>query len=136
MRKHYRSSVGNGMRNIQITTKYRYQMMRKELIMTYCKVAIEEACKRHNIEIVILRVLREHVHAMVDIPRTMSDSQLMQIFKGLSSYILFRLCPVLRKRYPNGHFWNAGYFCEGVGVNNFDRIYSYIEKQVEHHLLA
>ncbi len=136
MRKHYKSSVGNGLRNIQITTKYRYKMMRKELIMTYCKVSVEEACKNHNIEIVILRVLREHVHAMVDIPRTMSDSKLMQIFKGLSSYIIFRLCPVLRKRYPNGHFWNVGYFCEGVGVNDFDRVYSYIEKQVEHHLLA
>jgi len=73
---------------------------------------------------------------MVDIPGTMSDSKLMQIFKGLSSFILFRLCPVLRKRYPNGHFWNAGYFCEGVGMNNFNRVYDYIEKQEEHHLLV
>jgi len=111
-------------------------MMRKELVITYCKVAIEEACKRHKIEIVILKVMPEHAHLMVDIPRTMSDAQLIQILKGLSSFILFRLCPALRKRYPNGHFWNGGYFCEGVGVNDFDRVYNYIESQEEHHILA
>jgi putative transposase len=136
MRNHYKNSVGNGLRNVQITTKYRYNMMRKEALKIYCKVAIEEACKKHKIEIVILRVLPNHVHVMVDIPRTMSDSKLMQIVKGLSSYLLFRICPNLRKRYPKGHFWNGGYFCEGVGVNNFDRVYSYIEKQEEHHGLA
>ena len=136
MYKHYRNSVGNGLRNVQITTKYRYKMMRKEKIAIYCKVAIEEACKNHKIEIIILKVLQEHSHMIVDIPRTMSDSQLMQILKGLSSYLLFRICPNLRKRYPNGHFWNGGYFCEGVGVNDFDRVYNYIEKQEEHHCLA
>ena len=35
-------------------------MMRKDLIKTYCKVAIEEACKKHKIEIVIIKVLDEH----------------------------------------------------------------------------
>lgn len=136
MRNYYKHSVGNGLRNVQITTKYRYKMMGKEKLKIYCKVAIEEACKKHKIEIVILRVLREHVHAMVDIPRTMSDSKLMQILKGLSSYLLFRICPNLRKRYPRGHFWNGGYFCEGVGVNDFDRVFSYIEKQEEHHCIT
>ena len=136
MYKHYKHSVGNGLRDVQITTKCRYRMMGKELIMTYCKVAIEEACKRHKIEIVILKVLPQHAHIMVDIPRSMSDAKLMQILKGLSSYIIFRLCPKLRLRYPKGHFWNAGYFCEGVGKKDFERVYEYIEKQEEHHGLA
>ncbi|MBU1988050.1 MAG: transposase, partial [Nanoarchaeota archaeon] len=39
--------------------------------------------------------------------------------KGLSSYLLFRICPNLRKRYPRGHFWNEGYFCDGVGNSDF-----------------
>ena len=30
MRNHYKHSVGNGLRNVQITTKYRYKMMGKE----------------------------------------------------------------------------------------------------------
>src|SRR3989338_1989918 len=105
--KHSRSSVGAGRRHIQITPKYRYKMMRQEKLKVFCKVAIEEACGRHKIVVEILKVMPEHVHMIADIPRTMSDAQAMQIIKGLSSYLLFRICPNLRKRYPKGHFWNA-----------------------------
>ena len=128
MYNHYTNSVGNNLKHIQITTKYRYHMMGKESVRIYCKVAIEEACKKHKIEIVILRVMREHVHMIVDCPRTFSDSKLLQMIKGLSSFIIFRLCPVLRKRYPRGHFWNSGYFCCSVGAD-FDRVFAYVENQ-------
>jgi len=132
MYTHYNHSVGNNLKHIQITTKYRYRMMRKEWMKTYCKVSIEEACKKHKIEIVILKVMNEHVHMIVDCPRTFSDSKLLQLVKGLSSYILFRICPNLRKRYPRGHFWNAGYFCCSVG-SDFDRVFKYIEDQDLYH---
>jgi|SRR3989344_6709553 len=128
MYQSYETSVGNNLKHVQITTKYRYAMMQKENLQIYCKVAIEEACKRHLIKIMIINVQPDHVHTIVDCPRTMSDAQLLQIIKGLSSYLLFRICPDLRKRYPNGNFWNAGYFCCSVGAD-FDRTYSYIENQ-------
>ena len=133
--KHHQNSVGNNLMSIQITTKYRYKMMRKEKNRVKCKVAVEEACKRHKIDISILRVLLEHVHLIVDCPRTMSVAKLMQIIKGLSSFIIFRLCPNMRKRYPRGHFWSEGYFCVSCGTD-FDRAYSYIENQEQHHCIA
>ena len=136
MYKHNNHSVGNNMKKIQITTKCRYKMMRKENLKVYCKVAIEEACKRYKIEIIILKVLPEHAHMIVDCPRTMSDAKLMNLLKGFSSYLLFRICPNLRKRYPKGHFWNGGYFCDSVGVSDFEQAYSYIENQEEHHCIA
>ncbi len=133
MYKHSKSSVGSNKKHIQLTPKYRYKMMQKDKLKVFCKVAIEEACKRHKIELEIIKVMEEHVHMIVDIPRTMSDAQALQIIKGLSAYILFRLCPNLRKRYPKGHFWNAGYFCDGVGESNFTWTYSYIENQELRH---
>jgi REP element-mobilizing transposase RayT len=48
--KHSRSSVGSNMKHVQITPKYRYKMMRQEKLKVFCRVAIEEACQRHNIE--------------------------------------------------------------------------------------
>ena len=129
---HYSTSVGNNLKTIQITTKYRYCMMKQDKLHFYCNVSIEEACKKHGIKIVILKVMIEHVHLIVDCPRTLSDAQLMQIIKGLSSYILFRLCPNLRLRYPRGHFWNKGYFCAGCG-SDFQRALAYIENQEPHH---
>ena len=47
--QHYANSVGNNLQSIQITTKYRYQMMKGDLLKVECKVAIEEACKKHKI---------------------------------------------------------------------------------------
>ena len=131
--KHSRSSVGANRKHVQITPKYRFKMMRQDKLKVFCKVALEEACKKHKIEIEIVKVMDEHVHLAVDCPRTMCDAKMMQIIKGLSSYILFRICPNLRKRYPDGHFWSAGYFCDGIGNNDFEQTYSYIENQQKHH---
>jgi putative transposase len=133
--KHYENSVGNNYKHVQITTKCRYKMMRQEKLKVFCKVSIEEACKKHKIEIVILNVLANHAHMIVDCPRTMSDVQLIQIIKGLSSYLLFRICPDLRLRYPRGHFWNAGYFCCSVGAN-FDEVFDYVKNQEQHHIFG
>ena len=132
MYQHYKNSVGNNLKTIQITTKYRYEMMKQEKLRIFCEVALTEACKKHKIEIKIVKVLNEHSHLIVDCPRTLSDSQLMQIIKGLSSYILFRLCPDFRKRYPRGHFWNRGYFCASCGTD-FEKALKYIENQELHH---
>jgi len=128
MYNHYSHSVGNNFKHLQITTKYRYKMMRTARIKTFCRVAIEEACRRHKIEIEIINVQSDHVHLIVDCPRTMADAKMIQLVKGLSSYLLFRMCENLRKRYPKGHFWNAGYFCCAVG-RDFESVYSYIENQ-------
>ena len=57
----------------------------------------------------------------------------LQIIKGLSSYILFRICPNLRKRYSHGHFWSEGYFCDGVGESNYSIAYEYVKNQELHH---
>ena len=130
--QHYENSVGNNLQSIQITTKYRYETMRKDILKVECKVAIEEACKRHKIEIKILKVMNEHAHLIVDCPRTMSVAKLMQIIKGLSSFIIFRLCPALRKRYPRGHFWSEGYFCVSCG-SDYERAMKYVENQEIHH---
>ena len=133
--KHSSSSVGSNKKHIQLTPKYRYHMMRQDKLKVFCRVAIEEACKRHKIEMKIIKVMDEHVHMIVDLPRTMCDSKALQIIKGLSSYLLFRICPNLRKRYPNGHFWTTAYFCDGVGSSDFARAYEYIENQELHHAL-
>lgn len=132
MYQNYENSVGNNFKHVQITTKYRYKMMKSPTIKTFCKVAIEEACKNHKIKIEILNVQSNHVHMIVDCPRTFSDAKMMQILKGLSAYLLFRICPNLRKRYPNGNFWSEGYFCCSIGAD-FDRVFEYVKNQNFHY---
>lgn len=133
MYQHSRSSVGGNRKHIQITPKYRYKMMRQEKLKVFCRVAIEEACKKHEIKLEIIKIMDEHVHMIVDVPRAMTDAKALQIIKGLSSYILFRICPNLRKRYPKGHFWSEGYFCDGIGESNYQVAFEYVKNQELHH---
>ena len=72
-------------------------------MMIYCKIAIEEACKRNEIEVLALKVMPEHIHMVVSLPRGMTDIKALQLLKGFASFVLFRFCPDLRKRYPKGH---------------------------------
>ena len=131
MYKHYANSVGNNYKHLQITTKYRKAVISGNL-KTFCKVAIEESCKRHKIEIVILQVLEDHIHMIVDCPRTMCDAKLVQLIKGFSSYLLFRLCPSLKLEYWGGAFWSSGYFLCSIGAD-FDRVFEYVRDQELHH---
>jgi putative transposase len=129
---HSWSSVGQNKKHVQLTPKYRFKMMRKEMLKVFCKVALEEACKRYSISLEIIEVMDNHVHMIVDLPRTMSDAEGMRLIKGFSSYLLFRICPDLRKRYPKGHFWSSGYFCASIGVD-YEQVLKYIENQDLHH---
>jgi len=125
---YYITSVGDNKKHIQITTKYRYGVVRNNVLQTSCKVAVEEVCKRHKIKIEIINVKEEHLHMIVDCPRTMSDAMLMQLIKGGSSYIIFRICPELRSIYYKGEFWNDGYFCCSVGAN-YEQVFEYVKNQ-------
>lgn len=131
MYKHYANSVGNNYKHLQITTKYRKQVIDGKM-KEFCKIAIEEACKRHKIEIVIMQVLPEHVHMIVDCPRTICDAKLVQLIKGFSSYLLFRLSPSIRAQYWGGAFWSEGYFLCSVGAD-FDAVFEYVKNQELHH---
>ena len=131
MYKHYANSVGNNYKHLQITTKYRKSILRSSL-KDFCRIAIEESCKRYKIEIIILQVLEDHIHMIVDCPRTMCDSKLVQLIKGFSAYLLFRICPSLKSEYWGGAFWSAGYFLCSIGAD-FDRVFEYVRDQELHH---
>ncbi|MEM3112988.1 MAG: IS200/IS605 family transposase [Candidatus Pacearchaeota archaeon] len=130
MYKNYETSVGNNLKHIQLPKKYRYKVMNKENIKVLCKVLIEEACKGYKIEIVIPKVKEEYIHLTADLPMIMSDAKAMQLIKGFSSYLLFRLYSALREVYHKGHFWNAGYFCCPVGVD-FDNVFFIYRKSMD-----
>lgn len=69
MYKKYNHTVGYNIWKLEWCTKYRYRIFAKFFMMIYCKVAVAEACKRHEIEILALKVMPEHVHMIASLPR-------------------------------------------------------------------
>ena len=63
-----------------------------------CEDILREAAERHNIGVIELSMMSNHIHIIIQLPSTMSVSQALQLLKGASSYELFRQRPLFR--YP------------------------------------
>lgn len=122
-------NVGVAMRHLQWCTKYRYKMFRQDKLKVSCEVAIRECCTRHNIRIIAFNVQPDHVHIVAELPRGMSDVKALQLLKGFTSFLLFRLELNLRKRYPKGHLWSHGSFSATVGYTELSTVLNYVKNQ-------
>jgi putative transposase len=134
--KHYSHKLGLNFWHLEWCTKYRYCMMQKLKNKNLVEAAIRKAAHEHGIKVHYLKVLPEHIHALVTLPHNMTDSKAFQLLKGRSSYCIFRNNEKFRLRYPNGHFWSPGGFSVTVGYNDLNSMIHYIENQEEHHGVA
>ena len=123
-------SVGWNTYHLEWCTKYRYKVFRKEYIKNLCLIAIFESAKRHKIKVVEIEVDIDHIHVIVSLPTIMSPSKALNLMKGFSSFILFKLIPNLRLRYPKGHIWSKGKFMASVGHITLENAKNYLE---DHH---
>lgn len=123
-------SVGWSTWHFEWCTKYRYKIFKREYLKNLCIIAIREAAKKYHLEILDMEVDIDHVHVIASIPLTMTPSKALNLLKGFSAYVLFRLVPNLRKRYKKGHLWSPGKFMASVGYITVDKAKQYLE---DHH---
>jgi len=88
-----------------------------------------QVAERHDITIESLAVGDDHVHIAATIPPTMPPSEAFHLFKGASSWTLFRAIPEFRLRYPRGHFWAGSGTFRSIGDVDIQTVESYIERQ-------
>ena len=131
--KHYSHSVGTLMLHLQWVTKYRYKMFRKEEQKNLASACIRRAASLHEIKIIELEVMPEHVHVAVQVALTLSPAKVLQILKGLSSKLFFEHNKKARLRYPKGHLWSRGKFASSVGFVQEEIVRNYILNQELHH---
>ncbi len=130
---HFAHKVGVNIHHLQWCTKYRYHMLNQEKYKKACEDAIKQQAEKHGIEIRELSVMPEHVHVSCELPPSMSQSKALQLLKGGSSYLLFRMQEKFRLRYPRGHFWSLGAYTGSVGYNTVDFVDNYVKHQEDVH---
>ncbi len=130
---HYAHSVGIMMLHLEWKPKYAYKMFRKEEQKNLMSACIRRAASLHQIKIIVLSVMPEHIHTEVEVPLSMAASMAVQILKGLSSKLFFEKNPKARLRYPKGHLWARGKFAASVGFVQEERVRNYILNQESHH---
>jgi len=126
-------SVGIAFWHIQFCTKYRYKMFSKPECKNLIEGCIRNVCFKHNIKIITINVMPEHIHLVVKTSINVNPSFVLQLVKGGSSMLFFRFHPKARLRYPRGHLWSKGKFIASVGFTDLDFTISYVLHQEEHH---
>src|SRR3989344_7429155 len=130
---HYAHSVGVMMFHLEWKPKYAYKMFKKEEQKNLMSACIRRAASLHQIKIIALSVMPEHIHCEVQVSLNMAASMAVQILKGLSSKIFFEKNPKARLRYPKGHLWSRGKFAASVGFVQEEKVRNYILNQEQHH---
>jgi len=76
----------------------------------------------------------EHIHCVVQVSLNFSAYKCLQILKGRSSYLFFRMHLKAELRYPRRHLWSKGKFASSVGFTDLETVNHYVKTQEEHHL--
>lgn len=91
--------------HIEWCPKYRFNVLRKESSKADMEAILIETAAEHDMAVVELSVMLDHIHIVIRVKPNMSLSKAMQLLKGRSSYEFFRKHPNTRLRYRKGHFW-------------------------------
>ena len=70
----------------------------------------------------------DHVHALVDLPTSLSIEELIQLLKGSSSHWI-NANHILQGKFA----WGRGYGAFSVSESNVNQVAAYIARQKEHH---
>ena len=130
------SAVRESLWHLCWCTKYRYKVFRKLQHKNLAEACIRKAASSHNIEILEIKVMPEHVHLIIRLPCRLSIEQALQFLKGGSAFTFFRNASKMRLRYPQGHLWSKGKFYTTVGYSDFPTTLDYLINQEQHHALA
>ena len=89
---------------------------------------LSEYSEKKGIYMKINFVNPDHVHALIDLPTSYSMEEVLQLFKGGSSFW------INENNLVNGKFaWGRGYGAFSVSQSNVDEVAKYIAGQEEHH---
>jgi len=125
--------VGISMWHFEWCPKYRYKMFGKFEYKNLVAGCIRRAASENKIKVMELEVMPDHIHVVVGLPGTMSPSKAMQLLKGRSAFLFFRMHPKARLRYPRGHLWSRGKFWASVGFVQVEEVRDYVRNQEAHH---
>lgn len=126
--RHGRHCVFNLHVHLVFVTKYRKKIFRKEHYDAM-KMIFAEVCRDFEAELMEVDGESDHVHLLITYPSKVSIAGLVNSLKGVSSRLLKKACPDLRRFYWKNALWSPSYFAASCGGAPLDIIKHYIEQQ-------
>jgi putative transposase len=114
--------------HLVFVTKYRKVVFEKNHFETM-KIVFGKVCADFGAELIEIDGEADHVHLLILYPPKISISKLVNSLKGVSSRMLKKRHPELRKHYWKSVLWSPSYFAASCGGAPILVIRQYIEQQ-------
>lgn len=125
--KKTRYSVYNLNYHLVWIPKYRKKLFKGNVADRLGEV-LREACIKHEISVLALEIMPDHIHLFVSAPPRLSPSEIVNIVKGYSSRKMRQEFPELKKIIKD-ELWTRTYFIGSAGTVSANTIKKYIEGQ-------
>lgn len=114
--------------HLVFVTKYRKKVFTSEILKDL-EVIFQDVCQNFETEIIEMNGESEHIHLLLNYPPKVSISKLVNSLKGVSSRLIRKQHPELKKSYWKGGLWSPSYFASSCGGAPLSIIKQYIEQQ-------
>lgn len=91
------------------------------------KELIKEASTQHNIEIIEMEIMPDHVHLIIEVDPQYGVHRAVKQIKGHTSRVLRNEFPWLKSRLPS--LWTNSYFVSTIGGTPVATMKQYVEAQ-------
>lgn len=114
--------------HLVFVTKYRKKVFTDEILKDL-EIIFKDVCQNFETELIEMNGETEHIHLLLNYPPKVSISKLVNSLKGVSSRLIRKQYPELKKNYWKGGLWSPSYFASSCGGAPLSIIKQYIEQQ-------
>lgn len=114
-----------------ICVKYRRKIFLEENIIDRLKQITKKVSGDFGVEIVNQETDKDHIHILFKSNPKIDLTKLINSLKGVSSRLLFKEFPEIKKKLWNGALWSPSYCLITTGQVTLDQLKKYVESQGE-----
>ena len=114
--------------HLVFVTKYRKKVFTDEILKDL-EIIFKDVCQNFETELIEMNGESEHIHLLLNYPPKVSISKLVNSLKGVSSRLIRKQHPELKRSYWKGGLWSPSYFASSCGGAPLSIVKEYIEQQ-------
>jgi putative transposase len=112
-----------------LVVKYRRALLRPEVEAELARIS-RGVTERYDFEIETLGADLNHVHLLCSAPPKVAPSEIVRIYKSVTTVQTFRALPELKRELWGGKLWTAGFYVASVGQRGgYGALRRYIQDQ-------
>lgn len=114
--------------HLVFVTKYRKNIFNNDMLNRLEQI-FKDVCLDFEVDFKEFNGEKDHIHILIEYPPKVQLSKLINSLKGVSSRLMKKEYPVIKKYLWNGALWSPSYFAGSCGGANLNVLRAYIEKQ-------